>query len=112
MRGMTRRRKRRGDPVSEAAQIVRDATEVDWSRDPLGEYEAAIRARFLRDSLLTFTGRGRIMHLSSVHEPCMGEDLRVAAESAFKIISARVARDQRDAIEEARRAVDQRKPPE
>ncbi len=37
--------------MAQAAAIVRDATQVDWSREPQTEYERAIRAAFIAQRL-------------------------------------------------------------
>ena len=106
--GMGSRRRR--DPISVAARIVQDATEVDWSREPATEYEAAIRAEYLRVQVQTFGGRSAIMHLAFLHDEGMGSDLQAAADEALRITSARVAQYDRDALDAARRAVDGRRP--
>ncbi len=93
-----------------AARIVQDATEVDWSREPVTEYEAAIRTEYLSSALQTFGGRSEIMHLSFMHDHYIGNDLSIAAAEALRIIVARVASADRAALAEARRAVDARKP--
>jgi hypothetical protein len=102
--------RRRRDPISVAARIVQDATEVDWSREPATEYEAAIRAEYLREQVQTIGGRSAIMHLAFLHDEGMGNDLQAAADEALRIISARVAQYDRDALAAARRAVDGRRP--
>ncbi len=37
--------------LARAAHIVQDATEVDWSREPLTEYEAEIRRTWLAQQM-------------------------------------------------------------
>ena len=93
-----------------AARIVQDATEVNWSREPATEYEAAIRTEYLNTAVLTFSGRSEIMHLAFTHESMAATDLVAASEKALEIISARVKAAELASLAEARRAVDARKP--
>ena len=97
------------DPVSEAGRIVRDATEVDWAREPATEYERAIRAMFLSDYVQTCEGRFAIMHLAVVHSQSMASDLEAAADDALRIASARIAACDHEALRNARRMVDRRR---
>jgi hypothetical protein len=108
MPSMKRRQPRK--LLDEAARIVQDATEVDWSREPATEYEAAIRAEYLSHGLLTFTGRSEIIHLAIMREANVANDLQAASDEAVRIITERVASYERASLAEARRAVDARKP--
>jgi len=108
MPGMKTRQRR--TLLDAAARIVQDATEVDWSREPLTEYEAAIRAEYLGAGLLTLDGRSEIMHLAIMREPNAASDLRAASDEAVRIIAARLASYERTSLAAARRAVDARKP--
>jgi hypothetical protein len=99
-----------GELISAASRIVQDATEVDWCREPGTEYEGAIRAEYLATHLRTTLGRSSVMYLAFLYEGRMGSDLEAAADEALRIITERVAKYERDALDEARRAVDDRRP--
>lgn len=96
--------------LARAVRIVHDATEVDWSRDPLTEYEAEIRRTWLAQQLERGPfGRMEIADLTfGMHE--MGTDLREALDGLFMIAEVRAARTQRGSPRRARDEVNRRQP--
>jgi hypothetical protein len=95
------------DPVAQAAAIVRDATEVDWSRDAETEYESAIRRAFIADRLACNVPFG-LMQLVSMaidRRPCAA-DLAAAAAEAEALLRKRMEERERRELRDARDAVD------
>ncbi|HEV2740749.1 MAG TPA: hypothetical protein VGU66_19465 [Candidatus Elarobacter sp.] len=88
--------------ISQATQIVLDATEVDWSRDPLTDYEAEIRRTWLAQQMERGTyGRIEIAELTfGMRE--MGADLREALDGVFMLAEVRAARRHRESLRSAR----------
>ena len=98
------------DLISQATQIVLDATEVDWSRDPVTEYEAEIRRTWLTQQIELGTyGRIEIAELTFGMRD-MGADLREALDGVFMLAEVRAARRQRESLRSAREAVNRRRP--
>jgi hypothetical protein len=96
--------------LARAAQIVLDATEVDWSRDPLTEYEAEIRRTWLAQQMERGSyGRIEIAELTFGMRD-MGADLREALDGIFMLAEVRAARCQRESLRSARDAVNRRRP--
>jgi len=96
------------DPVGQAAAIVRDATEVDWSRDPRSEYESAIRRAFIAARLANDVPFGWIdlMTMAMERRPHVADDLAAAASEAQDRLRERVDESERQALRDAREAVD------
>jgi hypothetical protein len=95
------------DPLKEAGRIVREATEVDWSREPGTEYEAELRAAFLARHLERGSlGWMELMALAANHGAAVGADLRAAADDAEQRLNARVAERQRQEMDETRAALE------
>jgi hypothetical protein len=97
------------DLISQATQIVLDATEVDWSRDPRTDYEAEIRRTWLSQQMERGTyGRMEIAELT--FGMCdMGADLREALDGVFMLAEVRAVRRQRESLRSARDAVNRRR---
>ncbi|HEV2641975.1 MAG TPA: hypothetical protein VGT98_04685 [Candidatus Elarobacter sp.] len=96
--------------LARAAQIVLDATEVDWSRDPLTDYEAEIRRTWLTQQMERGTyGRIEIAELTFGMRD-MGADLREALDGIFMLAEIRAARSQSESLRSARDAVNRRRP--
>jgi len=97
-------------PVAQAAKIVRDATEVDWSRDPLTEYEAEVRRTWLVQQMEGGPfGRMAIADLSFGLDEC-GTDLQEALDGLFMLAEVRAARQQRRSLRLARDTVNHAQP--
>ena len=96
--------------IIQATQIVLDATEVDWTRDPLTDYEAEIRRTWLAQQIERGTyGRIEIAELTfGMRE--MGSDLRETLDGVFMLAEVRAARRQRESLRSARDAVNCRRP--
>ena len=94
--------------LARANQIVLDATEVDWSRDPLTDYEAEIRQTWLAQQMERGTyGRIEIAELTfGMRE--MGADLCEALDGLFMLAEVRAARRHRESLRSARDAVNRR----
>jgi hypothetical protein len=96
--------------LTRAARIVLDATEVDWSRDPLTEYEAEIRRTWLAQQMESGPfGRIEIADLAFGMDE-MGTDLREALDGIVMIAEVRAARRQRGSLRSARDQVNGRRP--
>jgi hypothetical protein len=96
--------------IARAARIVHDATEVDWSRDPLTEYEAEVRRTWLAQQMECGPfGRIEIAELAFGMDD-MGTDLREALDGLFMIAEVRAARDQRRSLRSARDEVNRHEP--
>ncbi|HWT07344.1 MAG TPA: hypothetical protein VN224_16380 [Xanthomonadales bacterium] len=96
------------DLIARATRIVHDATEVDWSRDPLTEYEAEIRRTWLAQQMERGPfGRMEIADLSFGLDE-FGSDLREALDGLFMLAEVRSVRQQRRSLRSARDAVNRR----
>jgi hypothetical protein len=98
----------RRDPVAEAGRIVREASAVvDWSREPKGSYERAIRAALIARHLEAGSlGWMELLGLAAEHPERIGKDLRRAADEAELRLAARVAERRKAEEADARAAVD------
>ena len=95
--------------LKRAARIVLDATEVDWSRDPVSECEAEIRRTWLTQQLERETfGRIEIAELAFGLDE-LGTDLREALDGICMIAEVRAARRQRGSLRSARDEVNGRR---
>ncbi len=98
------------DVIARAARVVHDATEVDWSRDPLTEYEAEVRRTWIAQQMERGPfGRMEIAELTFGMDE-LGTDLREALDGLFMIAEVRVARRTRGSLRCARDQVNGRKP--
>jgi hypothetical protein len=89
---------------------VQDATEVDWSRDPLTEYEAEIRRTWLAQQMQRGAfGRIEIAELAFGRDE-FGTDLREALDGLFMLAEVRSVRQQRRSLRFARDAVNRGRP--
>jgi len=96
------------DLLARAARIVLDATAVDWTREPLTEYEAEIRGTWLSQQMERGAfGRIEIAELAFGMDD-MGTDLREALDGVFMIAEVRAARRQRGSLRSARDNVNRR----
>jgi hypothetical protein len=97
------------DPLAAAARIVEDATVVDWSREPLTEYEALVREEMLAHFMATPLGWCEVVLMEGdCDEDAIGSDLRSAAAEALKRIEARLADYKQQDLQTAREAVARR----
>ena len=93
------------DVIARAARIVHDATEVDWSRDPLTEYEAEVRRTWLAQQMDRGPfGRMEIANLTFGMDEC-GTDLQEALDGLFMLAEVRAVRQQHRSLRSARDAV-------
>ena len=100
----------KADVIARASRIVLDATEVDWRRDPLTEYEAEVRRTWLADQMESGPlGRIEIADLAFGMDE-MGTDLRDALDGIVMIAEVRAARQQRGSLRAARDRVNGRQP--
>jgi hypothetical protein len=84
---------------------VQDATEVDWSREPLTEYEAEVRRTWLAQQMERGPfGRIEIAELTFGLDD-FGSDLQAALVGLFMLGEVRAARRQRQSLRAARDAV-------
>jgi hypothetical protein len=96
--------------IAQAARVVHDATEVDWSRDPLTDYEAEIRRTWLaRQMERGALGRIEIADLAFGRDDC-GIDLQVALDGLFMLAEVRAARRHRRSLRSARDVVNRSRP--
>jgi len=94
--------------LARATRIVHDATEVDWSRDPLTGYEAEVRRTWLAQQMERGPfGRIEIAELAFGMDD-MGADLREALDVLFMIAEVRAARGQLRSLRSAREEVNRR----
>jgi hypothetical protein len=94
--------------VAQAARIGLDATEVDWSRDPVTEYEAEIRQTWLVQQMERGPfGRMEIAELSFGLDD-IGTDLEEALDALVMLEEVRAARRQRRSLRAARDEVNHR----
>jgi hypothetical protein len=98
------------DVIARATRIVEDATEVDWSREPLTEYEAEVRRTWLAQQMERGTfGRIEIAELTFGLDE-LGSDLRRALDGLFMLAEVRKARQQCQSLRSARDAVNRARP--
>lgn len=97
------------DPLAQATRIVEDATVVDWSRDPLTDYEAVLREEMLAQMMSDPLGWCQISRLADECEAdAIGTDLALAAREAVRRIEDRLAEYRRQDLEAAREAAERR----
>ncbi len=95
--------------IARAARIVHNATEVDWSRNPLTEYEAEVRRTWLAQQMERGPfGRMEIAGLTFGMDE-FGSDLQEALDGLFMLAEVRAARQQRRSLRFARDAVNRGK---
>jgi|SRR5437660_6526723 len=88
--------------LARAARIVFDATEVDWSRDPVTDYEAEVRRTWLSQQMDRGSyGRIEIADLAFGMDE-LATDLREALDGVYMIAEVRAARRQRGSLRSAR----------
>lgn len=93
------------DVIARATRIVQDATEVDWSREPLTEYEAEVRRTWLAQQMERGVfGRIEIVELTFGLDE-FGSDLQRALDGLCMLAEVRRARQQRRSLRSARAAV-------
>jgi len=98
------------DVIARATRIVQDATEVDWSREPLTEYEAEVRRTWLAQQMERGPfGRIEIAELTFGLDE-FGSDLQRALDGLFMLAEVRAARHQRRSLRSARDAVNRARP--
>ncbi len=96
--------------LARAARIVQDATDVDWSREPLTEYEAEVRRTWLAQQMERGPfGRIEIAELTFGLDD-FGSDLQRALDGLFMLAELRAARQQRRSLRSARDQVNARRP--
>ena len=100
----------KADVIARASRIVLDATEIDWRRDPLTEYEAEVRRTWLADQMNRGPfGRIEIADLAFGMDE-MGTDLREALDGVFMLAEVHAVRRQRRSLRCARDAVNRAEP--
>ena len=98
------------DVIARATRIVQDATEVDWAREPLTEYEAEVRRTWLAQQMERGPfGRIEIAELTFGLDE-FGSDLQRALDGLCMLAEVRAARQQRRSLRYARDAVNCRRP--
>ncbi len=98
------------DVIARATRIVQDATEVDWSREPLTEYEAEVRRIWLAQQMERGPfGRIEIAELAFGLDE-FGSDLQRALDGLVMLAEVRAARQQRRSLRSARDAVNRARP--
>jgi hypothetical protein len=107
IQGQSRQSIRVADAASVAAQIVRDATIVDWTREPQLGYERAIRQKFIAQHLAEVPhGWMTLMFMAMECDPEPAADLAAAAEEAERRSCSRIRDADLQSLRKARRAVD------
>jgi hypothetical protein len=93
------------DPLVDAVAIARSlkCDVIDWSTEPLTDYERRTRAKFLALKMQDESGRMKISSLAMQHRPC-ASDLADAAREAWRIdrieSQRNDAREAREALED------------
>lgn len=98
------------DPFAQATAIARSAAgeEIDWSREPLTEYERRLRAKFIerdlsRTLLCGWAIEAEVRALRRTRKP-VASDLAAGLKRIAPTIAQRKLRDLRDAVDDDKAA--------